>query len=320
MQSSPPSRGTGPGTIDQGRGYRLGAWRGVDIETDSSLLVAVALITIHLGGGILPWWHRNWSTWLTWTIALVASAAFLGSLLVHDLVQLALARTRGIVVRRVTLSLFGGFAQLEHDAASPVAELTSALIGPLTRAAIGVATFVLGAGWVGPALMTAGASGHPATIASALREVGPVPTVLLWLGPINVTLALLNLLPTLPLDGGRALRALLWVLTRDLALATRWTSVIGQGFAALLMAWGGFNLLTGSYLSGSSLVLIGGILGRCTRRNDSRQTLGRVPLERVMRAPVSRVAPELPREHFVRDHWRAASLVEPEPDTERVSK
>lgn len=286
-------------------GYRLGRLFGVEIVADVSLLVIFALVTFNLGAGLFPRWRPDWSLAMTWSVALAAALTFFSSVLLHELSHALTARAFGIDVRRITLFLFGGMAHMEREADSPKAELFVALVGPLTSAVLGVLALWLGLDWAGPAVAEAMGTEDMAALANALRDVGPVPILLLWLGPINIMLALFNLIPGFPLDGGRVLRSILWATTKDLAKATRWSAAAGQAVALALIAWGLFNLFQGAFVSGLWLILIGWFLNNSAKTSYEqlmlRQELEAVPLEKVMRTRLQRVEPTLTLDRFVHD-------------------
>jgi CBS domain-containing protein len=143
--------------------------------------------------------------------------------------------------------------------------------------------------------------------------MGPVATLLLWLGPINLMLGIFNLVPGFPLDGGRVLRSLIWWKTGDLTKATRWAAGVGRTFGSLLMATGvfmafGFRvpLLGSGPLAGLWLVLIGWFLHNTARASYEqvvvRQRLSGVPVTHVMRSRLHTVAPDMTVAELVRDY------------------
>jgi Zn-dependent protease/CBS domain-containing protein len=286
-------------------GYRLGRLFGVEVVADFSLLIIFALVTFNLGAGVFPRWRPDWSIAMTWGVALTAALTFFSSVLIHELSHALTARAFGIEVRRITLFLFGGMAHMEREADSPKAEFFVALVGPVTSAALGALALWLGLDWAGPGVAQAAATEDPVVLANALRDVGPVPMLLLWLGPINILLALFNMVPGFPLDGGRVLRSILWATTKDLAKATRWSAGAGQAVALALMAWGLFNLFYGALGSGLWLILIGWFLNNSAKLSYEqlllRQELESVPLERVMRTRLLRVEPTLTLDRFMHD-------------------
>jgi CBS domain-containing protein len=172
------------------------------------------------------------------------------------------------------------------------------VVGPFTSLVIGLTAMWWGAHLAAPAVVDA------ADPLRAFQDVGPIPTVLLWLGPINVMLGAFNLIPAFPLDGGRVLRAALWAGTRDFGKATRWAAGIGQAFALLLILTGvGMMLgvrvpwLGRGLLSGLWIAFIGWFLYRAAASSYSRvaisDLLQDVPVSRLMHANPTAVYPEL---------------------------
>jgi Zn-dependent protease len=245
------------GSLD---GVRIGKLLGVEIALDWSLLVIFALITLNLAVGLFPQWHPSWSPALAWATGLAAAVLFLASVLLHELSHALVARTQRIPVHRVTLFLFGGIAHLSREPDSPKAEFWIAVVGPISSFVLGVLATLVGINLAGEGLAAAAATQDPSSMAEALRGIGPVASSLLWLGPINITLALFNLVPGFPMDGGRVLRSILWAVTGDLVKATRWASRTGQVFALLLVAWGLVSIVSGAFGSGLWLILIGWFL------------------------------------------------------------
>ena len=155
------------------------------------------------------------------------------SILAHELSHALVGRANGVPVAGITLFIFGGVAHMRGEPRSPRAELLMTVVGPLTSLAHRRRSRWLAAPpWRRPRSST------PAIRCARFRASGPLATVLLWLGPINIMIGLFNLMPGFPLDGGRVLRAALWAATRDFAKATRWAAGVGQAFGAILIVAG----------------------------------------------------------------------------------
>ena len=292
------------------RGFRLGRILDVEIRIDWSLLIIFALITFELGMGVFPSWHPDWHPALMWGMALAAALAFFASILAHELSHAVVGNASGIPIRAITLFLFGGMAHMEGEPKSPKSEFWMAIIGPITSAVIGVAATASAVWLAGDPLRAALSSGDVEATRDALTQIGPGATLLLWLGPINVLLALFNVIPGFPLDGGRVLRSILWAATGNLRKATRWAARVGQVFAWTLMALGIIDLFTASFISGLWLLLIGWFLNNAARSSYQhllvREALEDVPVSRVMRSSLLRVDPRLSVDRFVHEYALAS--------------
>lgn len=282
-------------------GPRLGTVFGVEIRVDWSLLVIFTLITVNLGAGVFPSWHPEWGVGLSWAVALAASFLFFGSVLAHELSHAVVARARGIPVSRITLFLFGGVAEMEDEPKSPKDELLMTIVGPAMSLAIGGLAILI-ASLLAPDTVAV----LPDQPEVAMRSLGPVATLLMWLGPVNVVLGLFNLVPGFPLDGGRVARSVFWWITGDLVKATRWATGLGRGFAWILMGIGMLELFGGLFVQGLWLLLIGWFLNNAAQMSYQqllvRRALEHVPVSRIMFTRVGSLMPELSVESFVRDH------------------
>ncbi|HMI93041.1 MAG TPA: site-2 protease family protein, partial [Polyangiales bacterium] len=255
-------------------GFALGRLFGIQVRIDWSLSFIFGLIALDLGAGVFPRWHPEWSAPLCWGVALAAAVLFFASVLAHELSHALVARARGIAVPRITLFLFGGVAELAEEPRTPGSELLIAIVGPLTSLAIGAGALLL-SGWLAAPLLP---DVNHATLESAevLARLDPFTTLLLWLGPVNVTLGLFNLIPGFPLDGGRVLRAVLWAITRDAAKATRWAARSGQLVAVFMMVGGAMLALGGNTMQGVWLALLGWFLYKAASNSLDRRP-GRPP-------------------------------------------
>jgi Zn-dependent protease/predicted transcriptional regulator len=218
---------------------RLGRLFGVRIGINWSVLLIFALIVAGLAAGRFPLVAPDRSGTAHLLAALVAALLFFGSLLAHELSHAIVAQRNGIEVEGITLWMFGGVAKLEGEAASPGAELRIAGVGPLVSLVLGALFGLLW--WVTGELLGDGLT----------REV------LQWLAVINVALAIFNLAPAAPLDGGRILRALLWWRRGDRTSAAVTAARAGRLFGFLLVGLGVAQLLLVPGFGGLWLVLIG---------------------------------------------------------------
>ncbi len=195
------------------RGIRLGSVRGVDVVADLSLFIIAGLLTWSLYTDLDRAFPRTGSDALLFC-SLVGGALFFGSIFLHELSHSLVALRRGLSVRRIRLFIFGGISEIEEEAETPSDELMVTLAGP--AASLGLGVFFIAVGW---------------PLAAAL----PLPArMALILGFANLSIALFNLLPGLPLDGGRMLRALVWRRSGDRTRATRLAVRTGRALGGLL--------------------------------------------------------------------------------------
>lgn len=279
-------------------GFRIGRLFGISIYLDWSWILIFLLVTWSLGGGLFPQWHPEWGAGLNWGVALAASLLFFASILVHELSHSLVARARGLPVRRITLFLFGGVSNIEREPPSPGTEFLMAVVGPLASIAIGVISLMLG-------VLLSGLTGEMVDDpVAAFSRLDPLPTLLLWLGPINILVGLFNLVPGFPLDGGRILRSIIWGATGNLRKATRWATGVGHAIAWMLivagiaMALGAQVPLFGTGLiNGLWLVFIGWFLNNAARQSYQQiviqDLLEDVPVARLMRSDVPMIPPDM---------------------------
>ncbi len=266
-------------------GFRIGRAFGIDVHIDWSWLFIFSLITWNLAMA-LSQTHSEWAMALRWGVAVLASLLFFFSVLAHELAHSLVARAQGIPVHSITLFLFGGVSNIQREPESPRSEFLVAVVGPLTSLVIGA--ILLWAGGLGAWSLAA------ATPAQVIARLSPLTLVMLWLGSVNVSLGLFNLVPGFPLDGGRVLRSILWGASGSLRRATRWASYVGQGIAwlfilsGIVMALGArVPFFGGGLSSGLWLAFIGWFLNNAAaqsyRQVVIRDVLAGVPVSRLMR-------------------------------------
>ena len=241
-----------------GQAWSLGRVAGIAIAIDRSWILIFLLITFSLGASFAAE-RPDWLPAGRWVAAVSASLLFFSSIVLHELGHSLIALRLGVRVRSITLFLFGGLAALDSEPRRPRDEILIAVAGPLVSA-------LLGAGFLG---LVSWLPDGPGLVAG-------------WLGRINLMLAIFNVLPGFPLDGGRVLRGVAWAATGSFEQATRLAAASGAFLAYGLMGLGGLAaLLGGQLLGGLWLVFIGWFL-----LSTARLSVAQVELEQVL-APVS---------------------------------
>lgn len=224
------------------QGFRLGSVSGFEIRVDLSWLLIFFLVLWTLSVGWFPSTYPGLENTAYFGMGIVATLLFFASLLAHELSHSFVARAKGITVEGITLFIFGGVSRTRMDAENPSDELQIAIAGPL------VSTLLAGGfGLIWYISINAGWSAIVTGIAS-------------YLASINLILAIFNMLPGFPLDGGRVLRSLIWQYTGDKRKATRIASTGGKWLGFLLIALGFWQMFNYRIVGGLWFILIGWFL------------------------------------------------------------
>jgi Zn-dependent protease/predicted transcriptional regulator len=219
---------------------------GFTVSIDISWFFLFIIVTWSLASGFFPGSYGGLSTLTYWMMGVAGALGLFASITLHELAHSFIARKYGIPMRGITLFLFGGVAEAGDEPPSPEAELRMSVAGPAASISLGAIFFALSL------LVKAGA---PVYLFGVLR----------YLAFINGLLALFNLIPAFPLDGGRVLRSFIWRKRRDLRTATRITSTIGRAFSFVLIAFGVFNLFLANFVAGMWWFIIGLFLNNAAR-------------------------------------------------------
>lgn len=264
----------------------IGRIWGIPVQVHLSWLVIFALIAWSLSVGYFPKEVPDLPLVAHWANGVLAALLLFVSVFLHELSHSVAARRFGIPVSGITLHIFGGVSELKRDPDGPGVEFIIAIVGPLTSFAIAAILALI----------------------HGLIEPPPAPAaVLRYLIVVNTIVGVFNLVPGFPLDGGRLLRAGLWKLKGDLGWATRIASLAGTGFALLLIGVGVLRALSGEFLGGVWLVLIGLFLHQAAQGSYQQLLLRRVlePLSvrDVMTREVIHVPADLPVARVVEDFF-----------------
>lgn len=213
--------------------------RGIRVGVHYSWLIIFFLVTFSLTGQFAVE-HPGWSLSERVTLAVATSLLFFGCILLHELAHSVVAQAKGIPVRSITLFIFGGVAQIGREPERPLTEFLIAIAGP-------IASFLLALGFY----LLARLAGEQALHLAALAD---------WLASINFAIAMFNLLPGFPLDGGRVFRAVVWAVTGSFTKATRIASRSGQAVGFAFIMGGTAIAFTGNWVNGLWLAFIGWFL------------------------------------------------------------
>ncbi len=236
---------------------KLGRIFGIEIGLHYSWFLIALLITLSLAGHFQAT-QAHWGGPTIWLAAVLTALLFFSALILHELSHALTARARGLPVGAITLFALGGVSRIEREPQRPATEFLVGIVGPLTSA-------LLGLGCLGLAAVLGFRPGSdPST---------PTLAVLVWLGYINFGLAIFNMIPGYPLDGGRVLRALAWWATGDAARATRIAARGGQAIAYGFIVFGLLRFFGGAGLGGLWIAFIGWFL-----LNAAGATYGRLEM------------------------------------------
>jgi Zn-dependent protease len=249
---------------------RLGRIAGVRVGLNWTLLAMVALVAGGLASNRFAFEAPGYSTSAYAVAGAVTAVVLLFGVLLHELGHALVAHRVGLQVDGITLSWMGGVTRIEGDAQTPGAEFAIAGVGPLISATFG------GLLWLVRVLFVGAIGGRLAGSALA------------WLAVINLVLAVFNLLPAAPLDGGRVLHSVVWGITRDRWRATRVAASAGVALGSLMVAAGFLILLRSrDALNGFFVSFIGWwILGSARAERQMgrvRQSLEGAPISEFMR-------------------------------------
>ena len=265
--------------------FRVARVFGIDIEIHPSWLLILGLLTYSLSDGVFPDQYEGWSEAAYWVVGTASALLLFVTVLIHELAHALVAKRRGLDVPRITLFIFGGVSHMERQPSSAGEEFQIAAAGPATSLVIAIITGLAGL---------------------ALRDFDKAEAILFYLAFVNATLAVFNILPGFPLDGGRVLRSIAWKKTGSFRKATRVASGVGEFFGYSLIAVGFFFLLGGFIFDGLWMMFIGWFLLGAARGEAANLqlegVLKRLTARDVMREDFPSVTPGLSVQAVVDDY------------------
>lgn len=267
-------------------GLLIGRILGIPIYVHASWLIIFALITGSLGMQFTRQ-HPQWSSAQHWTAGILTSLLFFASVLFHELSHSVVAKHYKIRVVSITLFIFGGVAQIGRDPEKAAQEFNIAIAGPLSSLFLAGAFYAL-------------------TLRFPFSHM--LGALALWLGEVNLMLALFNLIPGFPLDGGRIFRAMVWAITKDFPRATRIAGTTGKVFAYAMILYGAYLVFQNQFLSGIWIAFIGWFLRDAAQASmmqiTVRQGLAGLRASDVMSHEVPSIGRDLTLEDYVEEVQR----------------
>ncbi len=263
-------------------GVRIGRIFGIPIYLHASWVIIFVLITLSLEGQFSHE-HPQWTNAQHWTLGILTSLLFFGSVLFHELSHSVVAIHYKIPVVSITLFVFGGVARISREPSRPVQEFNIAIAGPL-------ASFFLAGVFYG--------------LARIFPYSEMLGALVNWLGWINLQLALFNLVPGFPLDGGRVFRSIVWGITKNFSRATRVAGTSGKLIAYALILFGvGYGLAgKGQWISGLWLAFIGWFLLTAAQESVAQVAIREALLGLRAADVMSHEIPTVPREISLEDY------------------
>jgi Zn-dependent protease/predicted transcriptional regulator len=270
-----------------GKSIKLFRLLGFEVKIDLSWIIIAILIVWSLSTGLFPIRFKDLSTQAYWIMGIAGALGLFFSIIAHEFAHSLVARKYGMPMKGITLFIFGGVAEMGEEPPKPGAEFAMAAVGPLSSIAIAVIFYgIYRAGGGSLSLATRG--------------------VLVYLAWINGILALFNLVPAFPLDGGRVLRSILWKVKGNLHWATKISSRVGSGFGIFLIIIGVFNVLRGNFIGGMWWFMLGLFLHGAAKisyqRLVTRKALEGESVRRFMKSDPVTVKPGISLEKFVEEY------------------
>ena len=268
-----------------GRRFNFLSVSGIKIGIDFSWFLIAILLAWSLAAGYFPHYYPNLLRGTYWGMGIAGMLGLFICVVLHELGHAMVAKHYKLPITQITLFIFGGVAEIKKEPQTPKVEFLMALAGPVVSIVLSFIFYLL------------------TMLGMHMHWLLPVTAVTRYLAVINIVLAIFNLIPAFPLDGGRIFRSILWWTTKDAGRATRIASRMGAGFGLLLIFFGIFALLTGNFISGIWFVILGLFLQRASVMSRSQHYIshelrGEKVQKFMTKDPIS-VPPDIPIQQFV---------------------
>jgi Zn-dependent protease len=269
---------------------------GFRVSIDVSWFILAILIIWTLSDNVFPSYFEGFSKVAYLWMGITGALGLFASIIFHEFCHSLVARRYGLPMRGITLFIFGGVAEMLEEPKSPKAEFLMAIAGPVSSILLGTVLYLI------------------RMVGAWLAWPAPINNVLYYLVLLNFVLAVFNLLPAFPLDGGRVLRSILWALRGNLRWATKIASQLGSGFGLFLIIMGILRIVMGyGFVGGVWSALIGMFIRNASQMSYKqmlvRGTFGDDKILRFMKTDIITVLPsisigQLVNDYFYRHHFK----------------
>jgi len=235
-----------------GRRFNFLTVAGIKIGIDFSWFLIAILLTWSLAAGYFPYYYHNLSLGTYWGMGIIGMFGLFVCIVLHELGHAMVAKYYKLPISQITLFIFGGVAEIKKEPQTPKVEFLMAIAGPIVSIVLSGILYLF---------TMIGQHSH-----------WPIPVIAVtgYLALINIVLAVFNLIPAFPLDGGRIFRSVLWWIKKDFGWATKVSSRVGSGFGLILIFLGIFALITGNFISGVWFVILGLFLQKAAAMSRSQ--------------------------------------------------
>jgi Zn-dependent protease/CBS domain-containing protein len=251
---------------------------GIDIGIHFSWIFIFVFFSWSLAASYFPAMYPDWSTTTYWVCGVIASLAIFVSVLIHELAHSLVAKARGLPVSNITLFILGGVSNLQEEPKKPTIEFFMAIVGPAASLLLALIFWLITLG------------------TGTANADSPVMAIIAYLAITNLLLAIFNLLPGFPLDGGRVLRSIIWGSTHDLVKATNIATFVGQFFGWVLIGVGIVIMFQVNFISGIWMAFIGWFLNSSADASRKQTTiherLANVKVRELMNLDVPTISPD----------------------------
>jgi Zn-dependent protease/predicted transcriptional regulator len=269
---------------------------GFRVSIDVSWFILAVLIIWTLSDSVFPSYFEGFSKVAYLWMGITGALGLFASIIFHEFCHSLVARRYGLPMRGITLFIFGGVAEMLEEPKSPKAEFLMAIAGPVSSVLLATGLYLI------------------RMVGAWLAWPAPINNVLYYLVLLNFVLAVFNLLPAFPLDGGRVLRSILWAVRGNLRWATKIASQLGSGFGLFLIIMGVLRIVMGyGFVGGVWSALIGMFIRNASAMSYKqllvRSTLGGEEIWRFMKTDIITVLPsisigQLVNDYFYRYHFK----------------